>query len=944
MFTKTKLSLAVCAAITSGAIASSTLAQEANSQEDVNHVVMEEIVVTGYAASLDKSMERKRQSALISDSITAEDFGKFPDNNIADSLQRVPGVAIDRAGGEGRFVSIRGLGPDFTSVFINGRTAATENEERAFSFDTLASELVRTVDVFKTSNAGLKEGGLGGTVNIITARPFDFDGLHVAGTVKGMYEENSGDTSPQGSFLFSNTFNDNKIGILGSLTYQERSSTQYEVDNEHIVDTSIEPFLTFETPSEGWAANNYAYNGDGLEEDTWRIQSLWRGVTHEKRKRIGGNLVAQFQATDDLVITADVIHSKYDTSTSRNWTGHYLWAPTLSDVNEVDENNFYSVISHGYEEGYNISGYAHALATTERPTETTIGGINAVWDLSSELTMTADISQSTALLDNRGLDRMYILELLNKPGYIVTSKGGIPSVEYADPAATVPAMGSPNMAELRARQTSNDGIYNEAKNQEARVDFSWVPANAFINQLDFGANYTSAEKSTEYWQTPDAIRRMYQDYGRNTQIDYESIVTGVSRPGDVFGGLNGDVYLIDPVAYREWMIANIDNRDMDDTPGGIASQEAFIANNSSFAAVRSNDSYHIQEKVYSLYLNGAKDTSVYGMPLTVAGGVRYTATDLTSAGTSQVLTGLTRVPGEPPLPQLIKHFADEAGTAMERESSYDNWLPSISAKLEVTDEFLIRAAASKTLTRPTLSSLAPWVHYLQTTTSTRMAYASNPDLKPFSSTNLDLSFEYYYGDTNLIALALYKKDIEDYVVSKSMPQIFPDLEVTDPAWREFRVTQPQNAETAVIEGAELNLIHVFKNGLGLSANYTVVSSGAELKIGDITDTFALPGISDTGNMSFFYGSGGLQLRVSYNYRTPFLGRTFNGPSNEPVNYDSYGTVDFSTSYDLNDNFTLFVEGSNVTGETVEKYGRHKNQFIGYEDTGALYTFGIRARL
>ncbi|WP_157960341.1 TonB-dependent receptor [Marinimicrobium alkaliphilum] len=909
-------------------------------------VALEEVVVTGYRASLDRSLDRKRQSDLISDSITAEDFGKFPDNNIADSLQRVPGVAIDRAGGEGRFVSIRGLGPDFSSVLINGRSAATENEERAFSFDTLASELVSAVDVFKTSNAGLKEGGLGGTVNIITARPFDYEGLHLVGNVRGMYEENSGDVSPQGSILMSNTFDDGRFGLLASLTYQERSTEKRTVDNEHILNTNVEPFLTFTDPSQGWAGG-YAYSGDGLEEDTWRIQALWRGITTETRKRVGGNLVGQFQATDNLVFTADVIHSRYDTSTERHWTGSYLWAPTLSDVNEIDENNFYEVISHGYEEGYDITGYGHALTTTERPTETTVGGLNAVWDISHELTMTADLSQSSALLDNRGRDRMYILEMLNKPGYIVTSKGGIPSVDYEDESGIIPEMGSANLDDLRGRQTSNDGIYNKAENREAKLDFSWVPMNDWITQLDFGANFTSAEKTTEYWQTPAEIRRMYHSFGRNTPIDHDSIITGVSRPGDVFGGLNGDVYLIDPVAYRQWMTDNVDNRDQAETAGGIASREAFEANNNSFDAVRSNDSYNIQEDVLSFYVNGSKDTYLFDRPLNVSAGVRYTETEVTSSGTSQVLVALTpeaQEPGEPPMPNLIQHFAEEAGSLVALDNRYDNWLPSISAKLDVTNDFIIRASASKTLTRPTLSGLAPSMHYVTTTRTTRTAYGSNPNLLPFTSNNLDLSFEYYYGQSNLMALSLFKKDISNFIVSRGETEIFPNIEVDDPEWQEFFVTRPQNSESAVIEGAELNLIHMFDNGFGVSGNYTFVDSNAVLQSGDVTSTFALPGISDTGNLSVFYGNDGFQFRVSYNHRTPFMGRIFNGPSNEPVNYNSYGAVDISTSYDIGDRFTIFLDGSNITGETVNRYGRQKNQFIGYEDTGALYTFGIRASL
>ncbi|WP_049629184.1 TonB-dependent receptor [Cellvibrio sp. pealriver] len=940
MFIKSRMSLAVVAAMTSTLTLGSVHAAES---DDAN---LEEVVVTGIAASLSRSIDKKRNSDLVADSITAEDLGKFPDNNIADSLQRIPGVAIDRAGGEGRFVSIRGLGPDFSAVLINGRSPASENEERAFSFDTLASELVRTVDVFKTSNPGLKEGGLGGTINIVTARPFDFDGFHAAGSIKGMYEENSEDTSPQASFVVSNTFNDEKFGVLASVTYQERSSAKYTVENEHISKTTEEPFLTFTNPSQGWGGG-YAYSGDGLEEDTYRIQSLYAGVTNETRERIGGNLVLQLQATDDLVLTADIIHSKYDSSTSKYSTGSYMWAPTLSPLNQVDKNGFYNVINHGYDAGYNITGYAHLLTTTERPTESNVGGLNAAWDISDEWKMIADISMSDAILDNRGLDRLYIVEFLDRPGYLMTSNGGIPTLEYADPAAIKPEMGSANMKDLRARINSNDGIYNKANNHEFKLDFEWTPVDSFLSQVKFGANNTVAEKSTEYWATPDLIRRMYHGLATQQVMDTDSIIKGVLKQGDVFGGLNGDVYMIDPVAYRNWMAENIDGRTRANTPAGIASKEAFIANGNSWDAVKSNDSYTIEEDVTSFYLEAAGETEIFTMPLHLSGGVRYTETELTSSGTSQVLIGLEREaaePGRPPSPWLVQQFADEAGTAIALNNDYDNWLPSLNARLEVTDDFYVRAAVSETLTRPTLTALAPYTSYGTTTTSTRMARGNNPNLKPFVSQNLDLSFEYYYGDANLVAVALYKKEIDDFIVTMSLPETFENIAVEDPEWRTFMVTRPHNGESATIEGVEINWTHIFENGFGFATNYTFVNSSASLSAANATETFALPGISDTGNATVFYDKDGVEVRVAYNYRTPFLGRVFNGPSNEPVHYDAYGAFDVSASYDVTDRITVFVEGSNVTGETVNKYGRYKNQFIGFEDTGALYTFGLRAKL
>lgn len=941
MFIKSKMSLAVVAAMTSTLMLGSAQAAETDADEQ-----LEEVVVTGIAASLGRSIDKKRNSDLVTDSITAEDLGKFPDNNIADSLQRIPGVSIDRSGGEGRFVSVRGLGPDFTAVLINGRSPATENEDRAFSFDTLASELVRTVDVFKTSSASLKEGGLGGTINIATARPFDFDGFHAAGSLKGMYEDNSEDTSPQGSFIISNTFNDAKLGVLASLTYQERSSAKFSVDNEHISKTIEEPFLNFTNPSQGWAGG-YAYSGDGLEEDTYRIQSLYAGITNETRERIGGNLVLQLQATDGLVLTADIIHSKYDTSTTQYSTGSYMWAPTLSPVNQVDQNGFYNVINHGYDAGYNITGYAHLLTTTERPTESNVGGFNAAWDISDEWKMIADISMSDAIHDNRGLDRLYIVEFLDRPGYIMTSNGGIPTLEYANPAAITPEMGSANMKDLRARINSNDGVYNKAKNHEFKVDFEWSPIDSFLSKVKFGGSNSVAEKATEYWKTPELIRRMYHGLATQQVMDTDSIIAGVLKPGNVFGGLNGDVYMIDPVAYRNWMAENIDGRTRADTPAGIASKAAFIANGSSWDAVKSNDSSTVEENVTSFYLEAAADTEIFTMPLHLSGGVRYTDTALTSSGTTQVLVGLERElaePGKPPSPWLVQQFSDAAGTAIEVKNDYDNWLPSLNARLEVTNDFYIRAAFSETLTRPTLTALAPYTSYQTTTTSVRTARGTNPNLKPFLSQNLDLSFEYYYGDANMLALALYKKEIDDYIVVMSLPETLDSIvDVEDPDWRNFTVSRPQNGETASIEGAEVNWTHVFDNGFGFSANYTFVNTDASLSAAGSIKRFALPGISDTGNATVFYDKDGLQLRVAYNYRTAFLDRPSVGPSSEPVHYDDYGTFDVSASYDVTEKVTLFVEGSNVTGETVNKYGRYKNQFIGFEDTGVLYTFGIRAK-
>ncbi|VUD66746.1 Colicin I receptor [Thalassocella blandensis] len=943
MYKKSALSVAIIGVIS--ALPASVMAQSPNNAQTVrNDADIEEVVVKGIAGSIERSIDRKRAQKLISDGISSEDLGKFPDNNIADALQRISGVAIDRSSGEGRYVSIRGLGPDFSAVLVNGRTPASENEERAFSFDTLAAELINRVDVFKTSAASLKEGGLGGTVDIVTARPFDFDGFKFAGSAKGMFEENSGDTRPQGSFIISNTFDDGRFGILASMTYQERSTEKYTVKNEYIVDTDIEPFLTFTDPSQGWGGG-YAYSGDGLEEDTYRIQSIYAGAVDEKRKRVGGNIVFQARPTDTLQFTADAIYSDYSISTAEYSTGSYLWAPSLSDANQVDENGFYSVLDHGYADGYNISGYAHLLTTTERPTESIIGGFNVEWTPTDNIKAVIDLSHAEAELDNRGLDRLYILEFLNRPGYIVTSNGGIPDFQYRDIDAIQPEMGSQNMQDLRARISSNDGVYNKGTNDEFKIDVVWEPNSDLWTSVKLGANHTTAKKQTEFWQTPDLIRRMYHGLATGQEIDYNNIVTGIRTVDGDFGGLINDVYMIDPTAYRNWMANNLDGRTRADTPTGIASKEAFIANGSSWDAVKSNDSYEIEEKIASLYLEADLSTQVLARTLDLSAGIRYTQTDVSSSGTSAVLTGLEREStgeGEPPSPWLVQILDDEAGSPVKKDSRYDNWLPSVNATYEVTDEFYIRGAVSKTLTRPTLSALAPYLSYSTTTTSVRNAMGGNPDLQPFRSTNYDISFEYYFDKSSILALALYRKEIDNFIVRRTEVETFNNIEVDDPAWRDFNVTRPRNSKNATIEGAEINLTYTLDNGLGFTANYTYVDSSASLSDSVDAEQFALPGLSDTGNVSVFYGKNKFQGRVAYNYRTEFVGIVFSGPSNEPVYYDDYGTVDISLSYDLTEHFTTFFDVINATGETINKYGRHENQFVGYEDFGSLYSLGLRA--
>jgi iron complex outermembrane receptor protein len=200
---------------------------------------METVVVTGIRAAIVQGLELKRESNVIVESIAAEDIGKMPDANLAEALQRVPGVAIDRDGGEGRYVSIRGLGPDFNTVLLNGRRIATSEWTRSFAFDTLSSDMVGGMNVYKTQQSFIREGGVGGTVDVRTVRPMDHMGFHAAGRLELNHEDNNGKTVPQGSVLLSDTFLGDSLGVLINGSYQERRNRIFNVSTDHILTSGI---------------------------------------------------------------------------------------------------------------------------------------------------------------------------------------------------------------------------------------------------------------------------------------------------------------------------------------------------------------------------------------------------------------------------------------------------------------------------------------------------------------------------------------------------------------------------------------------------------------------------------------------------------------------------------------------------------------------------------
>ena len=362
--------------------------------------------------------------------------------------------------------------------------------------------------------------------------------------------------------------------------------------------------------------------------------------------------------------------------------------------------------------------------------------------------------------------------------------------------------------------------------------------------------------------------------------------------------------------------------------------------------------FEVGEDTASLYLELDFEGSLAGMPLTSTAGVRYERTSVDVDGTDAPVSGL-RILDET---EMLAQFG--AAQPIKESSSYEAILPNFSVKLDISDDLVGRFAASQTMTRPTLESMSP-VTVIGTTrqggdlTST----SGNPELQPFSATNLDLSLEWYYSDASYLSGGYFRKNVSNFIINITEDKTFTLANgglLTDPSTGAnsgapdsadstavFSNTLPSNGESAIVDGFELAVQHTFESGFGVMANATLVDSNAELDPADINQVFALTGLSDSYNLVAFYEQGPLQARVAYNWRDAFVQSLTQSNGDGVVIVEDYAQIDASASYDITPDLAVVIEGINLTNEYVHKRGRFANQLLLIEDSGRRVAFGVR---
>ena len=946
---------------------------------------IEEVIVEGgIRASLLKSIDRKRNATGVVDAITAEDMGKFPDTNLAESLQRITGVSISRNNGEGSQITVRGMGPEFNLVTLNGRQMPTVTN-RSFDFGNIATEAVSAVEVYKTTDSSMPTGGIGATVNMETAKPLDNPGFSAVVSAKAVMDTtnvNGDDVTPEVAGVYSNTFADDTIGVLVSASYQDRDNREQFA--------AVDNWMPKSTPAGGWA-NDVTDNNTRADGIAWYPQNAGYNIADNSRQRQNSQLVLQFAPNDSMTTTLDYTNSKVDFEGERRGFGIWFGAG-VADVATINENGTYTFVQ---EPG---GDYATNLARGAYQNRNESLGLNIEWKASENLTMTFDAHDSSAIAQGMGL---------GNDAYLIT--GNTSASGYADPTANtaniddksaeffssgvpivnisfVDTNGNPqaelqgsDMGSLFAGITDN---YNENEMTQYQLHGVWENAGeGALQEIKFGA----AKTEQNYKNTGAYSGQLPAGWwGYSAMFWDDSLFTQQSTDGLLDGFSNGGSF---PVGYFM-------NSDFDEVAAGYeniidyaeywgqccyaASWPAEVGGKLDAGPIDTDA--RVNEEVTSLYVQANFEDEFNGMPITTVAGLRYEESEVNSSGLETPVLDMSWVGGN----EWSYIRADEKSYS-DGNGSTSEFLPSLSMSMDITDQLTSRFAYSRSLARPPIGSLRSTTDYPgNPKVGQRKVTVGNPELKPYISDNIDLSLEYYYDEGSYVSVGYFKKIVDNFLVSTTTQETVglrdaylgeraetaraqleeEGVDVRDPAVHArintnqgaqlnaqilpnetdplavFDVTRETNAETGNLYGWEIAAQHMFADtGWGVVANATIVNGDVNADRDIIGVQFALPGMSDSANLSVFYEKDQVSARVSYNWRDEYL----NGfdQHSSPVFNEAYSQVDLSASYQVNDDLQLFVEGLNVTDQVQRAYARYSEQLLRGSQYGPLYNLGAR---
>lgn len=972
---KRKLIATTVASIMAAGFSSVAIAQDG---------AVEEVVVTGIKGSLQRAMDIKREAVGVVDAISAEDIGKMPDSNLAESLQRIPGVSIDRVNGEGSKVTVRGLGSGYNLVTLNSRQmpASSFGTSRSFEFSNLASEGISGVEVFKSGRADVQSGGMGALINILTPRPLSSPGLKAIVSGKAVRDDSSvieGGVTPEISGLFSNTFADDKIGVSLTASYQDRNSGNRQ--------SQVSGWFTHaaDKPKGDWDDLPSSFTDVPVNRSRALPSEIMYRVNEVNRKRTNAQLTVQYQPVETLTVTADYLYVNQEREENNFGTGLWFTRPNDGSL-EIEWSDTNPAYPLSYTEVAKTKELNYVINHNQAKSDLKSAGLNVKWDATDNLLVEFDAHNSDSYSGPNGKwggNNQFHFGIIDdyKVNVDFTKKYPLMHFEYAD--------GRDDVIPDVSRMQLTNNIFR-VQDQDSAVDEyqlkgTYTFDDSFIDNIKAGAG--TNEITNKYYFL--GLQQQNQGtwggvQGKNGIGDIPQYYWIVDRLTNYFDNSEfSSPNFQNTIVRANWdelldVSARLYGSDTGPCPKAYCTTRDNTKANDGL-----NDDLTIETTDFA-YVQFAFKPEIAGMPANLAVGVRHETTDVESSQYVSAYLPLANWEGgnEYNLTSAGSEYGFSTG-------SYSKTLPNVDFDISLTDDIKARASVSKTIARADFADLRGGFNWNAAPRSSEVTGSSgNPNLKPMESTNVDISAEWYYSDSSYVSLGYFTKDVVDFIggsapqegstadlpggISEPFrtpfggarwnealaalggtatpPQISAWIRANRPEWvnakghipavagdpiLNYEISRPINNKDASIDGIEIAWQHTFgESGFGFQANATVVDSDTEFDNASTGSQFAVYGLSDSANFIGFYDKNGLQARLAYNWRDDFL--------NSYAGYtEAYGQLDASVSYDITDNLTVSLEALNLTDEDTRTYVRNTGMTSSYTETGARYNVGVR---
>ena len=946
-----------------------------------------DVVVTGIRASLRRSVDLKRDGQGVVDAISAEDIGKFPDTNLAESLQRITGVSIDRSNGEGQFVTVRGFGPEYNLVVLNGRQLPTSTigdgnsapGSRSFDFANLASEGIAALEVYKSGRATVPSGGIGSTINIRTPRPFDKMGIRGSISARGVIDTSQNgknDITPEVSGIFSDTFADNRVGVLVTGAYQKRrfSVNQANIGFRDGYLGNENNWGSLAQPGDPRAAN---ITNRPDPTDVYQVpQNGGYDITNSKRERINGQAVLQVRPLDSLTATVDYTYSRNKIEARDNsvgiWFNHNDTSSSWTD-GPVAGPNFYTERFAAAE----TKDLAYSGSLTSAKSENKSLGGNLTWDAPGGVTVSLDAHHSTAVStpDNKyGNSNSVGSAIFGVATQTIDFQKDLPVISFA----MQPGINPLNAALITPTGNAFRNSYFKDRINQVQVRGHYDHDGGLLDSLDFGVQYTDNKVRSAYgvlqndtWGGTGGDSPAQR--AAAAALIPDSAFTLVTIP-DKFKGLSGANSANIVPAFYTFNVEQV---------VGLLDSAYKICGGDNDCRTPYTTDRRISEKTVAPYFQFNFKADVFDRPAHLIAGLRYENTTVDSSALVPTPVG-TRQNSQNEFNIL---FSGSGFTRFKGE--YDNWLPAVDVDFSPLQDVKLRASYSHTITRSDYGSLQGGRSLDQLfRVGGGTGSQGNPGLIPYKSKNIDLSAEWYYGPESYFSVGYFHKNVSNYIGSTQVNTTVPGLTtpIGGPRYQaalaalganatyaqirdyiganfpggvvngtiigaandplvNFVINQPFNSDqTATIDGFEFAIQHNFWNtGFGTILNYTIVNGNRDYdnRLPSSISQFAITGLSNSANAVLFFDKYGINARVAYNWRDEYL----SGAGINPFYVNAYGQVDASASYTFTDGFaggvTVFAEAINLTGEDRGGHLRSDQNIFFASRQDARYSAGVR---